>query len=317
MTPLTSNTIGHFTRGLATALAAALLLPGAAHSAEPSAREPFDIAITVDDLPAHGPLPAGMTRAGIAAAHIAAFKAHGVPEAFGFVNGKKLESEPGTAAVLDLWRQAGHPLGNHAYSHMNLDRAPSLAAWQADVAAGEAAVSVRMAGADWHYFRYPHLSAGNDPAVRAGALAWLQARGYRVADVSAAFSDWDYTDAYARCVARNDQQAIEAMKAQYLRNVERDIARMKQVSKLIYGRIIPQVLLTHIGGWSAATLPEVLDRLDAAGARYVTLAQAQADAAYAQPGGGNLMMRAARQQNTALPPLPPDVPPLDLQSLCR
>jgi hypothetical protein len=42
-------------------LAAALFAATSVH-----ARDRFDVAITVDDLPAHGPLPAGMTRAGIA-----------------------------------------------------------------------------------------------------------------------------------------------------------------------------------------------------------------------------------------------------------
>ena len=53
------------------------------------------------------------------------------------------------------------------------------------------------------------------------------------------------------------------------------IARMKALSERVYGRVIPQVLLTHMGAWSAATLPGVMARLDAAGARYVPLAQAQ------------------------------------------
>ena len=258
----------------------------------------FDVAVTVDDLPAHGKLPPGMTRVGIAASHLAAFKAHGVAQAFGFVNAAGIGAEPGSEAVLDLWRTHGHPLGNHTFSHMNLEHAPSLAAWQADVAAGEPAVAAKMAGAHWRYLRYPFLNAG--AARQDGALAWLRARGYRIADVSLSFGDWAYTDAYARCVATGDAAAIARMKAHYLDEVDTGIARMKAESMRVFGRIIPQVLLTHIGGWSAATLPDVLARLDAAGARYVGLDQAQSDAAYAAPGGGTVIARVAAQQGIVL-----------------
>lgn len=274
----------------------------------------FDIAITVDDLPMHGKLPPGMTRLGIAASHLEALKTHRVREAFGFVNAAKIENEPEGDAVLDAWRQAGHPLGNHTYSHMNLERAASLEAWQDDVAAGEPAIAGRMANADWRYLRFPNLAVGSR---RDGALAYLHTRGYRIADVSLAFSDWVYTDAYARCLAKGDTATIAAMKAQYLKGVDDGIANMKVNSRRVYGRIIPQILLTHIGGWSAVTLPVVLERLDAAGARYVGLAQAQADPAYAVPGGGSVITRTARQKGIRLVENAPSALDLDIKSLCK
>lgn len=289
---------------------ATVLLSGLAHA------QSFDLAITVDDLPAHGQLPPNMTRLGIAESHLHILKAHGVPEAFGFVNAAKIDGSADGAAVLDAWRAAGQPLGNHTWSHMNLARAPSLAAWQADVEAGEPAVAQRMQGANWHYLRLPNLAAGDRFPQ---AHAWLRARGYQVADVSVAFSDWSYTDAYARCVRNGDTATIGAMKSQYLAAVERGIAQMKADSLRVYGRIIPQVLLTHLGGWSAVTLPDVLARLDQAGARYVTLAQAQADPAYAQPGGGNLVERTARQRGIRLEALaqPDPASALDPNAVCR
>lgn len=278
------------------------------------AAEPFDVAITVDDLPVHGKLPPGMTWLGIADAHLKTFKAHGVPEAFGFVNAVKLIDSAENAAVLDAWRSAGHPLGNHTYSHMNLEHAPSLEAWKADVVAGEPAVFNRMAGADWRVLRLAFLNAGENR--RENAFAFLRDRGYRIADVSVSFSDWAYTDTYARCVAKGDNAAIAAMKSHYLERVDDAIARMKQDSKQVYGRIIPQVLLTHMGGWSAVTLPEVMKRLDAAGARYVSLAQVHTDPAYAQAGGGSIIARTAKLKGITLPPDTVYATQLDLNTLC-
>jgi peptidoglycan/xylan/chitin deacetylase (PgdA/CDA1 family) len=285
------------------------------------AAERFDVAVTVDDLTAHGTLPKGATRTGIAASYLATLKAHGVPEAYGFVNAKRIGEEPASEAVLDLWRTAGYPLGNHTYSHMNIDQAPSLEAWLADVRAGEPAIESRMRGGDWRYLRYPFLSAGADQARHDGALAYLKTSGYRIADVTVSFNDWAYTDAYARCLAKGDATAIDAMKVEYFQGVDAEIARMKALSLRLYGRVIPQVLLTHLGGWSAATLPQVMARLDAAGARYVPLAQAQADPAYQQAsrraGDGLLMQRSANDKAISLADLPPQAATGDVDKLCR
>ena len=286
---------------LATLLVA---LAGAAHG--------FDVAVTVDDIPAHGKLPPGVTRLGVAEAHLRAFKAFGVGEAWGFVNARGAETDGD--AVLVAWRKAEHPLGNHTFSHMNLGRAASLEAWQADVIAGEPLVEKHMQGADWKWFRYPNLSVG-DGERRDAALAFLKSRGYQVADVSLAFSDWDYTDAYARCKAAGDDASVAAMTAHYLRGVDAGIAQALAESKAVYGRTIPLVLLTHMGAFSAVTLPEVLSRLKAAGARFVPLAQAQADPAYGRFGGGTLIAREARAQNIRLPARA-GVEPFDVKALC-
>lgn len=66
---------------------------------------------------------------------------------------------------------------------------PYRTAWDVDVIAGEPEVSKRMAGADWHYLRFPNLTA--ESVERAESVAsFLKSRGYRMADVSVAFADW-------------------------------------------------------------------------------------------------------------------------------
>jgi peptidoglycan/xylan/chitin deacetylase (PgdA/CDA1 family) len=285
------------------------------------AADRFDIAVTVDDLTVHGPLPKGQTWVGIARSYLDTLAAHKVPEAYGFVNAKRIREQPASEAVLDAWRQAGYPLGNHTYSHMNLNGAPSLQAWLDDVKAGEPAIESRMRGADWHYLRYPFLSAGSDPARHDGALAYLKLNGYRVADVSVSFDDWAYTEAYGRCLDKGDSASIDAMKRQYLSRVDASIRRMKALSQRVYGRMVPQVLLTHLGAWSAATLPDVMARLDAAGAHYVTLAQAQADAAYEvtgpSSGDGVLMDRKARDSGIGIGDIPGPAALGNVETLCR
>ena len=295
-------------------LCALLLARGAAAAG-------FDVAVTADDLPAHGTLPAGTSWSAIARSYVDTLRAHGVPQAWGLVNARRIAENPASAGALDVWRGAGYPLGNHTYGHMGLSQAPELDAWEADVRAGEPVLARHMAGQDWHVLRYPFLDAGGTGARHDAARDWLRARGYRIADVSLSFDDWAYTEAYARCLAKGDAAAIDGMKAAYYRRVDQQLARMRAVSQRVYGRMVPQVLLTHMGAWSAATLPEVLTRMDAAGARYVTLERAQADPAYAMPspraGNGVLMERRAQDAGIDLAGLPDVEPVGDVDALCR
>lgn len=280
----------------------------------------FVIAVTVDDLTGNAQLPPGMTRLEIADQYIRALKAHRVPDVYGFVNASKLQRDKDGAQVLASWRNASYPLGNHSYTHLNLNKAPSLEVWKADVLKGEQQIAQRMAGADWRYFRFPFLSAGKDRQRHDAAASFLKQQGYKIAEVSVSFNDWAYGDAYARCLAKGDKAAIDAMKRQYFRGVDDGIARMKALSFKVYGRMIPQVLLTHLSAWSAATLPEVLARLDAAGAQYVELPQAQEDPAYADaPWTGNqqVMERAARQARIDIDAIPRPRPIDNLKTFCR
>src|SRR5580698_9940871 len=79
------------------------------------------IAITFDDLPAHSVLPPGETRMDVVRAVVKALQDAHVPLTYGFVNGVRIEENPGDADVLNFWSAAGNPLGNHTWLHMNLN----------------------------------------------------------------------------------------------------------------------------------------------------------------------------------------------------
>ena len=152
------------------------------------------IAFTFDDLTAHASLPQGDTRVGVGERIIAALKAGGAP-AIGFVNGVQLEREPASAPVLDKWRAAGLTLGNHGWSHANLDQL-SDAQFLSELEKNEPVLKARMGAADWRWFRYPFLAeAAADPPRRARIRRLLAERGYKVATVTMDFSDWAYNDA--------------------------------------------------------------------------------------------------------------------------
>jgi peptidoglycan/xylan/chitin deacetylase (PgdA/CDA1 family) len=237
---------------------AAVLLAIAALVATPAAAKPrIQVAITVDDLPAHSALPPGVTRVEIAADFLAALKAAKTGPVYGFVNGVQLEREPASAEVLSMWRAAGHPLGNHTWAHLNLNQIDP-AAFEAEVARNEPLLEKLAGGSDWRWLRYPFLSEGETPEKRAAARAILKARGYHIASVTLNFDDWAWNTAYARCLAKDDQVAIAGLEASYLKAAEDSLAYSRGMSASLYGKDIPYVLLMHLGAFDARMAPRLL-----------------------------------------------------------
>lgn len=237
-------------------LAVFLLIAGLV--ATPAAAKPkIQVAITVDDLPAHSVLPPGETRVDIAARFLAALKDAKTGPVYGFVNGVQLEREPASAEVLSMWRAAGHPLGNHTWTHLNLNQMDP-AAFEAEVARNEPLLEKLAGKTEWRWLRYPFLSEGETPEKRAAARAILKARGYHIASVTLNFDDWAWNTAYARCVAKDDQTAITGLEASYLKAAQDSLAYSRSMSATLYGQDIPYVLLMHLGTFDARMAPRLL-----------------------------------------------------------
>jgi lysophospholipase L1-like esterase/peptidoglycan/xylan/chitin deacetylase (PgdA/CDA1 family) len=240
---------------------------------------PLKIALTFDDLPAHGSLPEGTTREEIARKILAALHDAGAPPVYGFVNGEALEREPGSDAIFGAWRTAGQPLGNHTWSHMNLAQHP-LTEFEADATRMEPLLRQHMKDEDWHWFRFPYLSEGDTPEKKNGVRAFLAQHGYRIAAVTMSFGDYQWTEPYARCKAKGNTRAIEALKSSYLAAADETIGYSRGLSQKLYGRDIPYVLLMHIGGLDAEALPQLLQLYRSRGFQFVTLAEAESDPFY-------------------------------------
>jgi len=286
--------------------------------AGPAAAQPM--AITFDDLPAHASLPPGETRVGVAGDLLAALKAAGVRSATGFVNGVQVEREPGSEAVLDLWRQAGHPLGNHTWSHPHLD-VVGAPAFMADIARNEPGLAARMPGRDWKWFRYPFLAEGAKPEVSAEVRRRLADRGYHIASVTVSFDDWAFNDPYARCMAKGDAAAVVELERLYMDWARLSLERSRGLSRTLYGRDIPLVLLMHAGAFDARMLPRLLAWYRGEGVRFASLEKAQRHPFYrvdylALPSDRPLSLEAeAERRGRSVPPRPWD--PASLNGVCR
>ncbi len=223
-------------------------------------------------------------------------------------------------AVLREWRAAGIPLANHTWSHLNLDMILS-AEYEREIVLDEPVPRDLGGGSDWHWFRYPFLAEGEDATKRAEIRAFLADRGYCIASVSMDFSDWQWTALYARCKATRNPTAITLMERLYLDSARANWGFSRSIGQAIYGRDIPHVLLLHVGAFTARMLPRLIALYRAEGVRFVSLADAQADPAFAKDMDPRLPARpqyiAARAAAKGLPVPPQPDYARTLAALCR
>jgi peptidoglycan/xylan/chitin deacetylase (PgdA/CDA1 family) len=249
-----------------------------------AARAP-EIALTFDDLPLHGPIPAGETPQSVAQGVISALTRAHVP-AYGFINAHWTADQPDTIDVLKAWRAAGLPLGNHTWSHQHLS-AMTIPEFEQEVVRDEPVLSELAGSTDWHWLRYPFLDEGKDEAQRTAARQVLAARGYKVADVTMDFGDWQWTAPYARCRENHDEASIAELERMYLAAARENIGWYRDLSHELNGRDIPYVILLHESAFEARMLPRLIALYRSAGLRFVSLPKAESDPFYAdrvQPG---------------------------------
>lgn len=297
------------------ALAAATVLFSGVALAAPQ------IAITYDDLPVHGVLPPGLSRLDIAKQIIDALKEGGMPPTYGLINGIGTINEPGTSAVLELWRASGNLLGNHTWTHPGLSKT-ELEPYEVDTLKNEALLEKYATGKDWRWFRYPFIDEGKDDTQRAAFRSFLASHHYKIATVSMTLNDWDYPEPYARCLAKKDTAAIAKLEAMYLKHAEESADYSRSVSAAAVGRDVPYILLQHIGSFQAHILPKLIALYKAKGFSFVSLQEATADpyySAYADP----MLPAPARSMEHALrakgqqPPAAPDNHISELQAMCQ
>lgn len=250
----------------------ALSLPA---SAAPAAAT-RTVAVTFDDLPdinadEH---PVEVERA-ITRKLLASLKRHDIP-AIGFVNEEQLED----TSVLELWLDAGFDLGNHTFAHSDFDKV-HVAEAEDDILKGEAVTRplVESRGKHLVWFRHPFLDTGATLADRDAIDSFLTAHGYRIAPVTIDDSDWVYAYAY-----ENAAPVLRTLiRSSYVRYLDRRFAFAEALSRRVFGREIPQILLLHASALNADTFDDVAALILKRGYRAVTLDEAMRDDAYATP----------------------------------
>ncbi|MBC7715028.1 MAG: polysaccharide deacetylase family protein [Rhizobacter sp.] len=244
-----------------------------------TAQAKIKLAITIDDLPNHGQLPAGVSRIDVAKKMLAVLKKEKIPEVYGFINAAKVKDEPLTKEVLNLWVKEGFPLGNHTYTHMDLNTNSAID-FQKDIRADEEMLSELNGKMNFKFFRYPYLREGPDMEKRNNIRKFLAENKYQIAQVSVDFEDWSWNNPYARCADKKDQKSIEWLKKTYQDNAVAKLEEAALMSHKLLKRDIPHILLLHIGAFDAEMLSDLIKNYRAHGVEFISLTEASKDQVY-------------------------------------
>jgi peptidoglycan/xylan/chitin deacetylase (PgdA/CDA1 family) len=244
--------------------------------------QPRQVAITIDDVPRGGDLLAGRSLADVRAMTVKLLTPlRGVP-VIGFVNAGRIDTlgDEGLQSILKIWLDHGAELGNHTWSHPDLNTVP-LAEYEAGIVRGEPAIAKAL-GRRPVYFRHPFLHAGKDAATRHGLEEFLAAHGYRVAPITLDNSDYMFAAIYATALAKDPPLAARVKQA-YIVYMESIFAFFEERGKEVVGREFPQTLLIHASQLNADAMPELLAMMRGRGYRFVSLETALKDDAYRLP----------------------------------
>ena len=227
-----------------------------------------EIALTVDDLPfvgtnseTKGNLQRSETRFNKILAHIVD---NHIP-ATGFVIAGSIAS--GQWQLLEAFRGAGLELGNHTYTHANLNHM-SAERYIADIERADKKLAPIMTHPK--YFRYPYLAEGRSTTKQA-VLDYLVTNQYTVAPVTIDSQDYKFNERLLHISWRVRDQYLSQIKKNYLSYIWRQTLKAEKASKT--GDSV-QILLVHSNLLNSHCLGEVIKMYQDHGYRFVSLERA-------------------------------------------
>lgn len=245
------------------------------------------VAVTIDDLPVNSLRRDLATQTTITRKLLQAIKLHKVP-AIGFVNENKLltngELDEKRVALLQMWLDANLELGNHTFSHPDINRTP-LDDFKQNVIRGEEVTRrlLKAKGATLRYFRHPFLHSGNNIETKRDFESFLAQRGYQIAPVTIDNSEWIFAIAYEKALARGDRQMAKRIAEAYITYMEKKFTYFEQQSMALFGYEMKQILLLHANALNGDYFDKLARMMMKRGYEFVSLAEALTDKAYGSP----------------------------------
>lgn len=242
-----------------------------------SSKEPDrQICITFDDLPVVR-VEDRMDRMMITDQIIYHLGEYKVPST-GFVVGNNIIDD---YDLLELWLKNGHTLGNHTYSHPDLNSIPTEL-FIPDIARGEEAIEGVLIAFNQkkRFFRYPFLHYGATFDVKKKVRDYLDNTEYIIAPVSVDTDDFVYNLQFEKMYALADSINIIRLSNEYLDHVLQQIVAAEELSDKLLGRQIKHILLLHANRLHSHILGELLLEIANLGYRFISIDEALKDPVY-------------------------------------
>lgn len=254
------------------------------------------VAFTFDDGPKLKATPR-MSPEARNKALLAALAKHNVKAAL-FVTLGNGADRPEGLALARAWGAAGHAIGNHTVTHLDLNaKATTLKQYQDEILACDTIIHTLPRYVPW--FRFTFLREGDTPDKRDGMKAFLKTKGMRNARVTLDTSDWRLDAALELVLSARPDADLTPLRSLYLAHLRQRAEAYRDLSRKLFGRDIPQVVLLHHNLINALFLDDAIQLFKGMGWTITDPATAYQDFAYSldpqRPSPGqSLLVSAAR-----------------------
>ena len=214
-----------------------------------------------------------------------------------FVCGKRVDSPEGQRLVAE-WDRAGHDIGNHSYSHLNLNGSVTLAEFEADTLKNEPLIRdyahfVRL-------FRHPFFKEGDTVEKRDGMRSFLRQHGYRIGRATIDASDWAINGRLENRVKASPKADLTPYGEFFLQHIWERAQFYDSLAWRVLNRPVRHTVLLHHNPLNALFLEKLIAMFVAKGWKPVAADWAYRDAVYDQqpnilPAGESLIWALAKE----------------------
>jgi len=218
-----------------------------------------------------------------------------------FVIGRNIDSDEGKQ-LLSAWDKAGHMIGNHTYSHRDLN-APdaNVKAYQQDILQAEALL--KEFPRFRRYFRFPMLKEGDTPAKRDAMRSFLAQHGYRNGHVTIDASDWAIDQRLTVRLKKDPAPDLKPYRDFYLEHMWARSEYYDSLARRVLGRPVKHTVLIHFNLLNGLFLGDLLAMYKAKGWKLVDAEEAFTDPVFASkpkvvPAGESIVWSLAKEKGT-------------------
>lgn len=230
-----------------------------------------EIAITIDDLPFVGTTfnnPAKLKREHDRFMNIMQALVDNQVPATGFVISGTIEN--GQWELLEQFKKAGFTIGNHTYSHENLNTT-STEQYIDNVDKADRTLSPLMTPIK--YFRYPYLAEGRGEKRRL-VQQYLADHQYVIAPVTIDSKDFRFNKELYVIPYRLREKNLNRIKKKYLAYIWKETLKAESRAKKLNNQPVKQILLIHANLLNSYCMRDVIELYKQNGYRFISLSEA-------------------------------------------
>jgi peptidoglycan/xylan/chitin deacetylase (PgdA/CDA1 family) len=220
------------------------------------------VAITIDDLPF-----VGEYRNFHLNMMMESMIEHQVP-ATGFIIASEVRKD--NWEMLHKFRDAGFGLGNHTFSHANLNRSETKTYLHEIKKADTLLLPVLT---EPKYFRYPYLAMSSG-AKKNKVLCYLAKKNYQVAPITIDSKDFVFNQRLLSVPEINRREYLNELKPFYLDFIWQQTVQAEEHTQYHHNSDQAQILLIHANLLNAYVLPDIINLYQQKGYDFVNLEDA-------------------------------------------